>query len=164
MCSLMASLPFRIDYNIDPQVFSQIYRYKQPRMSCMSEMNHLTIGTIGWVDLTVTQAEAIRDFYQRVAGWRPEPVNMGGYADYSMIPPASDQPAAGVCHARGVNVKIPPVWLIYITVANLYESLKACLDLGGEVVDGPRGEPGQGRMVVVRDPAGAVCALWETAA
>lgn len=130
----------------------------------MGATNHLTIGTLGWVDLTVTHAAVIRDFYQGVVGWRSEPVSMGGYEDYNMIPPATGQPAAGVCHARGVNAGIPPVWLIYITVANLDESLKTCLQLGGEVVDGPRGEPGQGRMVVIRDPAGAVCALWEMAA
>jgi len=28
-------------------------------------------GKIGWIDLTVPDAEAIRDFYQHVAGWVP---------------------------------------------------------------------------------------------
>ena len=35
--------------------------------------------------------------------------------------------------------------------------------LGGEVVRAPRGLGGQGRFAVVRDPAGAVCALFEKA-
>lgn len=34
------------------------------------------IGSLGWTDLTVPDAERIRDFYQAVVGWRAEPVDM----------------------------------------------------------------------------------------
>jgi predicted enzyme related to lactoylglutathione lyase len=34
-------------------------------------------GTITWQDLTVGDAEAIRDFYAAVVGWTPESVKMG---------------------------------------------------------------------------------------
>ena len=36
-----------------------------------------------------------------------------------MIPPGAAQPVSGICHARGSNADLPPVWLIYITVADL---------------------------------------------
>jgi predicted enzyme related to lactoylglutathione lyase len=42
-------------------------------------------GTIGWVDLTVPDAVAARDFYSAVAGWAPSPVPMGGYGRYCVI-------------------------------------------------------------------------------
>jgi len=106
----------------------------------------------------------MRDFYQKVFGWRPEPVEMGGYTDYTMLMPDNGHPAAGVCHARGVNATIPPAWLIYITVADLDQCLKDCLELGGEVIVGPIGAPGRGRRVIIRAPAGAEWALWENAA
>jgi uncharacterized protein len=118
-------------------------------------------GTIAWHDLTVPEADRVRDFYEAVAGWRPEPVDMGGYSDWLMSPAGGDTPAAGVCHARGVNAGIPPVWLLYIAVADLEASLRACREGGGELVDGPRGA-GDGRIAVIRDPAGAVCALYQT--
>ena len=35
------------------------------------------VGTVAWTDLTVPDAEGIRDFYARVVGWVPEPVAMG---------------------------------------------------------------------------------------
>jgi len=35
-----------------------------------------------------------------------------------------------------------------------------CIALGGAVLDGPRGM-GSGRIVIVRDPAGAICAVWK---
>jgi predicted enzyme related to lactoylglutathione lyase len=113
-----------------------------------------TVGTIVWQDLTVPDGEALRDFYAAVVGWRHEPVDMGGYADFSMIPPGAEAPVAGVCHARGVNARLPPQWLLYVQVADLDASLAACKQRGGAVVDGPRGM-GERRFAVVRDPAGA---------
>ena len=111
-------------------------------------------GTVVWQDLTVHDAERLRDFYASVVGWRPEPVEMGGYADFNMVAPATGAPAAGVCFARGTNAKLPPQWLIYVQVADLDASLQSCVDGGGVVVDGPRGM-GEQRFAVIRDPAGA---------
>jgi predicted enzyme related to lactoylglutathione lyase len=120
------------------------------------------VGKIGWFDLTVDDAERLRAFYQVVVGWKSEGVDMGGYQDYCMLPEEGG-PVAGVCHARGANAGFPPQWLMYITVANLEQSLAHCRALGGEVVRDARGLGGQGRFAVVRDPAGAVCALFEKA-
>lgn len=117
-------------------------------------------GRIGWSDLTVEDAPAIRDFWAAVVGWRPEPVSMGEYSDFNMVA-ADGSPAAGVCHARGSNADLPPVWLSYVVVTDLERSLEAASRLGGEVVSGPRG-PAGGRIAVVRDQAGATLALWES--
>ncbi|MEO7142707.1 MAG: VOC family protein [Bryobacteraceae bacterium] len=65
------------------------------------------VGKIGWMDLTVERAEAVRDFYSQVVGWRAAEVEMGGYADYSMNLPESGETVAGVCHARGHNADLP---------------------------------------------------------
>src|SRR5947199_8856739 len=46
------------------------------------------VGTVAWVDLTVPEAETLRDFYRDVAGWRPAPVTMAHYTDATMKPPA----------------------------------------------------------------------------
>ena len=59
------------------------------------------IGSVGWIDLTVPDAAAVRDFYQAVVGWTVSPVKMGDYDDFCMNPPSTGQPVAGVCHARG---------------------------------------------------------------
>ncbi len=118
-----------------------------------------TIGRIAWVDLTVDNAEEVRDFYQQMIGWTPQPVQMDGYADYTMAGP-DGVPAAGVCHARGVNAAMPAQWMIYITVADLADSLAVCQHLGGHIIVPIRGEPGS-RFAIIQDPAGAVCALYE---
>lgn len=57
--------------------------------------------------------------------------------------------------------KLPAQWLIYITVADLEASTRRCAELGGEVLAGPREMGGQGRVAVIRDPAGVVAALFQ---
>jgi len=121
-----------------------------------------TPGRIRWVDLTVPNAPELRDFYAAVVGWRPEPVPMGTHEDWSMFPPDDAEPVAGVCHALGTNVGLPPAWLIYITVADLAESIDACKKLGGKVIWGPRKFGTEGQWCVIRDPAGAYAALFES--
>jgi predicted enzyme related to lactoylglutathione lyase len=117
-------------------------------------------GTISWTDLTVPNADAVRDFYAAVAGWSAQPVDMGGYNDYCMLPPGADAPAAGICHARGDNANLPAQWLVYITVPDVAASLAAVAARGGKVV-APVREMGGGRMAVIQDPAGAVAALFQ---
>ena len=116
-------------------------------------------GSIAWFDLTVPDAPAIRDFYAAVVGWRPEPVDMGGYQDFAMTAPGSGTPVAGVCHSRGVNANLPPQWLMYIVVEDLDASVQRCTELGGSVIAGPRGSSSDGHYCVIQDPCGAVVAL-----
>lgn len=116
-------------------------------------------GSIGWIDLTVEDAGRLRDFYREVAGWEAGDADMGGYSDYFMSPPGGDA-VAGVCHARGGNADLPPYWLIYIVVADLDQSIEGCRANGGEVIAGPK-SMGDARYCVIRDPAGAVCALYQ---
>lgn len=117
-------------------------------------------GSITWTDLTVDHAEEVRDFYQAVVGWQPKPVNMGDYDDFAMKAPGSGDSIAGICHARGENASLPAQWLIYIDVEDLDDSMEKCRQQGGEVIVGPRGGGGQ-RYCVIRDPAGAVAALFQ---
>jgi len=119
-------------------------------------------GSVAWVDLTVTDAERIRDFYEAVVGWKHEDVSMGEYADYGMIPSEGSQPVAGVCHARGVNIDLPAQWLIYITVPDVDAAAAKCLAMGGQVIVGPKQMGPGGRYCVIQDPSGAVAALYST--
>lgn len=119
-------------------------------------------GEAGWLDLTVPNAEAVRDFYKSVVGWTVTDVAMGSYNDYAMN--ASDgRTVAGVCHKQASNANIPSVWLVYFTVQNLDNSIVECTRLGGKVLAEPRAA-GNDRFAIVQDPAGAVCALYEKAA
>jgi predicted enzyme related to lactoylglutathione lyase len=117
-------------------------------------------GLVGWVDLTVDNAPEIRDFYRAVMGWEYREVQMDeGYADYSMTT-MEGQDVTGICHARGPNEGLPAQWLVYFTVADLDLAISEVRARGGALLRAPF-EMDAGRYAVIRDPAGAVCALFQ---
>ncbi len=120
------------------------------------------VGCIPWLDLTVSNASATRDFYRQVVGWSAQDVEMEDagerYADYNMLG-ADGSPAAGICHARGVNLGLPTIWMIYLPVGDLAESLRRVREEGGKVIKETQGADGNLACAVIEDPVGACLAL-----
>ncbi len=117
-------------------------------------------GTVGWFDLTVEDADSIRDFYAEVVGWKATPLSMGDYSDYVMGT-ADGTPVSGVCHARGTNAGLPSQWLMYVNVADIEASRSACEARGGKLQTPVKNMEGHGAYCVIQDPAGAVMALFQ---
>ena len=63
--------------------------------------------------------EATKDFYSKVAGWKPEPVSMGEYNDFTMFPANGENPVGGICHKKGEN-KMKTRYIIF------YRASTAC--------------------------------------
>lgn len=120
------------------------------------------IGRIASIELVVPDAAAARDFYRQVVGWSVQDVELEDgderYADYNMLG-ADGSPAAGVCHARGVNLGLPPVWMIYLPVGDLAESIRRVEEEGGRIIKATRRNDGEYVSAVVQDPVGACLAL-----
>lgn len=120
------------------------------------------VGCIAWLDLTVPDASAARDFYCQVVGWTAEDVGMedsgASYADYNMLG-GDGVAAAGVCHARGGNTGVPPLWMIYLPVGDLEESLRRVEAEGGKVLKAHQNSDGAYSIAVIQDPVGACLAL-----
>ena len=122
------------------------------------------VGCIAWVDLTVPDAAATRDFYEKVVGWSGQDVEMtdagASYADYNMI--AGDgTPGAGICNARGVNKGLPPTWMIYLPVGDLAESLGLVTEKGGRIIAQTSGADGAISYAIIEDPVGATLGLMQ---
>src|SRR5690606_19485410 len=115
-------------------------------------------GRIYWLDLTVPNASAVQDFYRQVVGWSVQTVETegeaGGYADYNMLAEGGN-PAAGICHARGSNAGLPPVWMIYLPVGDLAESVRRVEEERGKVLKIARDEHGAYVYAAIQDPVGA---------
>lgn len=122
------------------------------------------VGRIVWMDLTVPAAAATREFYRQVVGWSVQDVEMEdageSYADYNMVD-GDGAPAAGVCHARGMNLGLPAVWMIYLPVGDLDESLRRVEVEGGKIIKAMRGDDGRYAYAAVQDPVGAYLALMQ---
>lgn len=118
-------------------------------------------GKIGWIDITVNDANGLRDFYADVVGLVPDAVSMGEYDDFNMTMPSSGEPVCGICHARGGNADLPGGWLVYFVVEDVDASAAACMARGGKILVAPRGLAG-GRFCVIEDPSGATAALYQS--
>jgi len=115
-------------------------------------------GKFLWIDLTVPEAQNIRDFYSAVVGWTWEAVAVNDYEDYNVKTPSGEL-VAGICHQRGVNANLPPAWINYVIVNSVSSSMQACVEKGGKVIDGPR-KQNEDIFVIIQDPAGAYIGLY----
>jgi predicted enzyme related to lactoylglutathione lyase len=123
-------------------------------------MTSHAIGSIAWIDLTVPDSAAVRDFYSAVVGWTTNDVPVGAYTDYTMHD-ADGVAVSGVCTKAGENAKLPSQWLMYVRVTNLVHAMNECRARGGQILQAAKSMGPHGRYCVIQDPAGAVCALLQ---
>tara|TARA_R110000744_G_scaffold59487_1_gene123700 strand:- start:624 stop:1007 length:384 start_codon:yes stop_codon:yes gene_type:complete len=123
-------------------------------------MSDNKIGTMAWLDLSVTNAEEVKSFYEDVIGWKSENITMGDYDDFAMLEPNNNEAVAGVCHAQGVNKALPPAWLPYFLVADIEASIAVVAAKGGALVTQVK-SMGSDKYAVIKDPAGAACAIYQ---
>ncbi len=120
------------------------------------------VGRIAWVDLTVSDAGATRDFYRRVVDCSAQDVEMedasGRYSNYDLLGD-DGSPAARICDARDDSPGRPPVWMIHLPVGDLAESLRRVEEEGGKLIKSTRGNDGEPTSAVIQDPVGAYLAL-----
>lgn len=94
----------------------------------------INVGVIEWCDLTVEDASNVKGFYCDVVGWESSPASMGEYDDFNINWPKNCDTIAGICHARGINSKLPAQWLMHVRVKNVIESAAKCEQLGGKIL------------------------------
>lgn len=137
---------------------------QMPPTSMLPEEAENAVGRIAWLDLTVADAVGARDFYRQVIGWSARDMSMrdevGSYVDYELLG-EKGTPVGGICHARGVNSELPAVWIIYLPVGDLAESVRRVQAEGGHVLKVVGGEAEDYEYAVIRDPVGAYFALLQ---
>lgn len=127
----------------------------------MAEHPEHTPGSFVWTDLATTDTSSGSAFYQGVFGWGASPstdpempytvFQLGGRDVGGIGPLAPDQAAQGV----------PPHWLVYVAAADAGAACVRAAGLGAAVLAGPFDVKDLVRMAVLRDPQGAVFALWQ---
>ncbi len=110
-------------------------------------------GDWTWAELFARDPAAAGGFYQKVAGYEFMPdtrtprtddfvLISGGYSRASVLP-VPDRP------------KAHPVWLFFVRVANVKETVAKAVTLGGRVAVAPSDTPDQYWRAVIVDPSGA---------
>lgn len=113
-----------------------------------------------WTDLTSDNAAAALKFYTEVLGWEHEEHDMGDYVDYIIIDPVTKESFTGICYKKGVNSNIPNVWLNYVNVENIDQTIELCIKSNGKIIDGPR-KMGEGKFAIMQDPTGAYLGIYQ---
>jgi uncharacterized protein len=117
------------------------------------------LGRPLWYELLTTDMNAADKFYSTVVGWTSAPFD-GSPQPYSIFSRAGATPVAGLMTIpKGMN--FPPHWEMYVGVPNLDDAISNIQRLGGNAL-GPLVEvPNVGRMRTMKDPHGAVFAIYE---
>lgn len=110
-----------------------------------------------WVDLSSKDADASRDYYAKLFGWKVEIAgpDAGGYA----LAKLGGKDVAGIGPVQDPNA--PSAWNLYIGTRDADALAKKVETAGGKVIVAPFDVLKSGRMAVFQDPSGAFISAWQ---
>jgi len=119
-------------------------------------------GTFSWTDLSTSDPAGAAVFYGALLGWEGEEVPAGPDASYWMMR-VGGRDVAGMSAMREEQLATgaPPAWLSYVTVEDADAMAARVAELRGAVMLPAFDVLDAGRMALVRDPQGAIFALWQ---
>jgi uncharacterized protein len=113
-------------------------------------------NSLSWNELTVREPDEVLPFYSQLFGWtvveHDDPV---AYRELHL-----DGKPIGGCMQMNENFPpgLPTHWMVYFSVADCDATVERAKSLGGTVHVEPMDIP-VGRMALIGDPGGAVCAV-----
>jgi uncharacterized protein len=122
-------------------------------------------GTFCWPELMTSDQNAAKQFYAAVFGWKINDLDLGKDGVYTIFElDGKDVAAAFTLQPEQRAQGMPPYWGSFVSVANVDESAKRAVSLGGKLMLEPFDVMDKGRMAVVLDPIGATFSLWQAKA
>jgi predicted enzyme related to lactoylglutathione lyase len=119
-------------------------------------------GSLCWTELYSTNTDVAGAFYAKTFGWQTEAVDMGPMGTYTLFKlPGETRNIGGMMAMPPTMAGAPSCWTPYIAVDDCDASTKKLTELGGEVLMPPTDIPDIGRFSIVKDPLGAVFALYK---
>ena len=112
-------------------------------------------GAPSWNELATSDLAASASFYSELFGWKVEPIE-GMQMPYMTIKNAAGHNNGGI---RPAMEHGPPNWLVYFGIDDIDAGAAKAGELGGGTIVGPT-PIGMGSIAVLRDPQGAVFALF----
>ncbi|HZU27136.1 MAG TPA: VOC family protein [Bryobacteraceae bacterium] len=119
-------------------------------------------GAFCWLELMTSDQTAAKQFYGRLFGWEANDSPMGPDQTYTIFQLGGG--AAGAAYTLMADQKeqgVPPNWMLYVATESADSSAARATELGGAILGGPFDVADYGRMAIIRDPQGAVIALWQ---
>ena len=127
----------------------------------MADPKRWARGEFCWYELGTRNLEAAKRFYSGLFGWSAREVPMGPDDTYTMLE-IGGRVVGGAYVLKGAAYEgVPAHWLAYVATDALDADAARALSLGGTAIVGPLDVPGVGRIVMIRDPQGAVVAMFQ---
>lgn len=116
------------------------------------------LGTPTWVDLAIPDLARAMDFYGAVLGWEfvTGSVETGRYT----ICRVGGKAVAGIMPHPDADAT-DFWWNVYLATDDCDATVQRVIDTAGSVINPPMDIMDQGRMAVLRDPAGSQFGLWQ---
>lgn len=119
-------------------------------------------GTFCWIDLATLDAKDAKKFYGGLFGWDFTDEPAGPDMVYTRI--SQGGKSVGALYEQNAEMremKIPPFWMSYISVADANATTTKARELGAHVERDPFEVMEAGLMTVIQDPAGAYFSIWQ---
>ena len=119
-------------------------------------------GTFNWVDLVAKDLPKIRAFYEKIFGWTYAEQDTQGGPPYGMfLKDGKNAAGIGQMSEEMINQGVPSTWNTYVSVDDIKAAEQKIKELGGELMFETMDIFDAGRTNWVKDPQGAIFALWE---
>lgn len=117
-----------------------------------------TPGSFTWNELATRDVQGAMDFYEKLFGWSFKKM---GNVEYYVIQ-NNGRINGGIIPMDEKWGDMPPVWMVYLSVADIDASLEKVKELGGKVDTDIIEADETGRFAIIFDPAGAPVTLIQT--
>ena len=120
-------------------------------------------GALCWSELTTRDTKAAESFYTKLFGWAPKHSAPGADMEYTEFR-VGGQPSIGMMPMPpGMPAGVPSYWMPYFQVVDCDGTTAAAKERGASVMVGPRDISHAGRFAILKDPQGAMFALFAVA-
>jgi predicted enzyme related to lactoylglutathione lyase len=119
------------------------------------------IGQFCWVDLAASDAGRAKDFYGRLFGWTSHDRAANGGVFTCLRSAGADVGSLYQLQKAHLERGVPSHWTPYIRVADMDETVRRAVALGGEAVVLPFVVAGVARIALILDSVGALVGLWQ---
>jgi len=111
------------------------------------------------IELQTKDIPKAKEFYSRLFDWKLDDIPMpGGDMLYTMINVGE---GTGGGMFSNMDPQVPPHWLAYVGVDDIEASTQKARDLGASVLQDVMKVGDYGWLSVIKDPTGAVIAMWK---
>lgn len=114
------------------------------------------------IELQTSDLAKAKEFYSKLFDWKLEDMPAPGCGEPYIMINVGEGTGGGMF--ASTDPKVPPHWLAYVGVEDIAASTRKARELGATILQDVMEIGDYGRLSVIKDPTGAVIAMWSAKA